>query len=89
MSGWNAKRGVFGLTWTKAVFWLRRTDFDLAPYRQRGASMELFAELFRREGIEVVRVADAFIEVKAKPGRVWEILSGQPSSPEHEAHYLR
>lgn len=91
MSGWNRRRQVFGLTCTKANYWLRRKDLGLKPWPDREwvGDMNFFVELFRKEGIEVVRVERAFIEVKALPGRVWEVLSGERSSPEHEGYYLR
>jgi hypothetical protein len=85
MSGYNQTTGLFGLTQTKAMYWLRRHD---APAECNGkAGMDFIAALFRAFGYEVPTVRSSWLEVKANPDQVWEVLSGQPSDPIRSAHY--
>ncbi len=82
MGGYDKKAGIFSLTETKARAWCRRPD---AP---RIHSIEYSAKLLREAGLEVISIHGNYLKVKATPGQVWEALSGQPSDPERESHYL-
>lgn len=78
---YDKKTGIFNLTQSKASVWCRRPG--------RSNSIESCAVLLREAGLEVVTVQGNYLRVKATPGQVWEALSGQPSDPKREAHYLR
>jgi hypothetical protein len=82
MGGYNRKTGVFSLTQSKAGVWCRK------PNPERLGLIEHCAKLLREAGHEVLLVQGNFLEVKAMPGQVWEALSGQPSDPQRESHYL-
>ena len=78
MSGYNQATGIFELTYTKAKYWHRKPvdpAIEVNPL-----TMEYYAEVLRRAGLDVLAVKGAFLRVRATPGRVWEALSGQPSS---------
>jgi hypothetical protein len=85
MSGYNPETGIFGLTWTKASFWFRRESEDI-PANCRAlkdtGKMEFFACFLRHHGLEVLHVDRAYLNVRATPGKLWEVLSGQPSDYE-------
>jgi hypothetical protein len=82
VGGYNKKTGVFSLTQSKAGVWCRK------PNPERLGLIEHCANLLRESGLEVLSVQGNFLEVKAEPGQVWEALSGQPSDPQRESHYL-
>jgi len=48
--------------------------------------MEFFACFLRHHGLEVLHVDRAYLNVKATPGQLWEVLSGQPSDPDRETY---
>lgn len=72
MSGYNSRTGRFELTRTKADYYWRRAE----PCPE---SMEGFAEVLRKSGIEVFRVHNTWLECGATQGQIWTSLSGQPS----------
>jgi len=87
MSGYNKETGICLLTWTKASFWFRREDVpeNCRALRDTG-KMEFFACFLRHHGLEVLHVDRAYLNVKATPGQLWEVLSGQPSDPDRETY---
>jgi hypothetical protein len=89
MSGFNVTMGVFELTHTKAVYWMRRKKLPDGFAFKEGEleTMKLAAELLKFYDHQVIKLAQNFLRVKATPGQVWEALSGQPSNPERCAHY--
>ncbi len=89
VSGYNVKTGVFELTHTKAHYWLRRKDIPDFCKEKDPNSMEYIACILQWQHLEVIKVAGAFLQVKATPEKLWEALSGQPSDPERTAHYYR
>lgn len=90
MSGYNKSTGIFELTFTKARYWFRRVEFsDACTKYDPEKDMDFYGCLLANAGLPVVHVNRAFLQVKARPGQVWEALSGRPSDPEHEAYYLK
>ncbi len=87
MSGYNKKTGIFGLTATKAEHWFQRKDVPAECLELKG--MEFYACALRLHGLEVVHVADSYLNVKAETGPIWEALSGQPSDPKRTAYYAK
>src|SRR5205814_10091427 len=81
MSGFNWKTRTFQLTHTQASRWHRKPidpNISAVPL-----TMQYYAEVRRRAGLQVTRVQDWFLEVKVQQPRIWEasavshqILSG-------------
>ena len=85
MSGFDAKTGIFQLTATKASDWFRRQD---VPEELRNADeWQVIQAVLKWQGLEIVKVGKAYLDVKATPEQLWEALSGQPSNPERSRHY--
>jgi hypothetical protein len=76
MSGYNPKTGVFSLTHSKASTWAGRS-----------APMDVYAQLLRDAGLEVLSVEPMYLTAKAKPSQIWEALSGRPSDPNRAAYH--
>jgi hypothetical protein len=87
MSGYNKKTGCFELTATKAAFWLRRPDI---PAECAGLPvLDRACCVLQHCNIRVVANHGAWAEIEARPGQIWEALSGKPSDPERAAMHER
>jgi hypothetical protein len=90
VSGYNKRTGIFQLTRTKALYWLRRKDVPVECLTiDKWDSMKFFECILKSSGLEVVEDHGSYLSIKALPGQIWEALSGERSDLEHENYYLR
>lgn len=76
MSGFNNQTGIFELSWSKMDRYLRVEDPSI-PFTEID---DYCAELFRRNGFQVIKMTRYGIHVVADDADVWEVLSGTPST---------
>jgi hypothetical protein len=96
MSGYDPEYNIFELTATKANYWFRREDFPPELIKRceccgtlLTGKWDLMKAILEWQGIEILKDSGNYMHVVATPEKLWEALSGKPSTPENAQAYYK